>query len=121
MAGFLMAGSITVFAQGTASTGVDAYVGLIDAYQVACTGLHLGAYRVETGLRDTSARVDALQDNGPPGLARVVMSRLDSGGGLPPGIARITGQGSGFDDAKVGVCEVYSAPGRVLPHSCGHI
>ncbi|MEX0372758.1 hypothetical protein [Spiribacter roseus] len=92
-------------------TRIDAYIGLTDAFKVVCTGLHLGAYRVETGQRGAIARVAVRQSDEGPGKAAVALSRALGGGDLPPGIARITNSAGGFDDEKVGVCEVYGAPG----------
>ena len=70
---------------------------------------------MQTGQRGAVARVVVSQNGGLPGRAAVALSRAQGMDTLsPPGIARITGSASGFDDEEVGVCEVYGAPGTAM-------
>ncbi|WP_159322587.1 hypothetical protein [Spiribacter roseus] len=99
----LVAGSATA---QTASTGVDAYVGLADAMGVECSDVHFGVWRVEQSLATGTSSVDVIELVGENAAGTVTsdVNFLNNGDDF-----LAVSAATGIDAPAVGECDVTGA------------
>lgn len=87
-----------------ASTTVDAYVGLTEAYKVECTDVHFGVWRVDFGATSYNGATITLEGDVSSGSITSTPTSDDTDN------LAVSINAPDFDNAAVGECEVNGAP-----------